>query len=228
MSTTFKNQMRELIPISEHNGKKAVSARLLHTFLGSKQDFSDWIKNRISKYDLIENQDYEVFHNFMENPSGGRPLTEYALSIDCAKELAMVEGNAKGKQARQYFIACEKKLKELQKVLTPEEMFLQNAKLMVEHSKRLSQVENKLHVLEAKAQTRPDYFTIVGYGTLHHISVNLKQAASLGRRASELCKTRGIETDKIPDSRFGEVKMYPTSVLDEVFERSLTVKGGAL
>jgi phage anti-repressor protein len=41
--------MNELIPISEHNGKKAVSARLLHAFLESKQDFSNWIQNRISK-----------------------------------------------------------------------------------------------------------------------------------------------------------------------------------
>jgi hypothetical protein len=81
--------------------------------------------------------------------------------------------------------------------------------------------------LEAKQQTRPDYFTIVGYGTLHHVSVNLKQASVLGRRASELCKQRGYQTDKIPDPRFGEVKMYPVSVLDEVFEQSLTWKGGA-
>jgi anti-repressor protein len=106
------NIMNELIPISEYKGKKAVSARLLHTFLESKRDFSNWIKERIQKYDLVENQDFEVFNNFGENPSGGRPLTEYALSIDAAKELSMVEGNAKGKQARQYFIACEKKWKE--------------------------------------------------------------------------------------------------------------------
>jgi anti-repressor protein len=39
----------------------------------------------------------------MKNPSGGRPLTEYALSIDAAKELSMVEGNEKGKQARSFF-----------------------------------------------------------------------------------------------------------------------------
>jgi len=104
--------MEELIPISEQNGKKAVSARLLHAFLESKQDFSNWIQNRIKKYSFIENQDFEVFNNFIENPSGGRPLIEYALSLSCAKEIAMVEGNAKGKQARQYFIECERNLKE--------------------------------------------------------------------------------------------------------------------
>ena len=68
------------------------------------------MKNRIEKNGFIENQDFEVLHNFMENPNGGRPLIEYALSIDCAKEISMVEGNEKGKQARRYFIECEKQL----------------------------------------------------------------------------------------------------------------------
>jgi len=101
--------MEELIPISEQNGKKAVSARLLHAFLESKQDFSHWVKNRISKYGFVENQDFQRFDNFIE--TGGKSI-EYALSLSCAKEIAMVEGNAKGKQARQYFIECERNLKE--------------------------------------------------------------------------------------------------------------------
>lgn len=106
--------MNNLIPIIEKEGNQAVSARKLHFFLESKQDFSNWIANRIKKYGLIENQDFEVFNKFIENPNGGRPLTEYALSLDCAKELSMVEGNEKGKQARRYFIACEKKLRQHQ------------------------------------------------------------------------------------------------------------------
>lgn len=100
--------MKELIKITEQNGKRAVSARELHRFLESKRDFSNWIKDRIEKYGFIENQDFEVFNNFGENPNGGRPLIEYALTLDTAKEIAMVEGNEKGKQARRYFIECEK------------------------------------------------------------------------------------------------------------------------
>lgn len=104
--------MEALIKIFDNNGEQAVSARELHSFLESKRDFSNWIKTRIEKYGFIENQDFEVFNNFGENPSGGRPLIEYALTIDCAKELSMVEGNEKGKEARRYFIQCEKTLKE--------------------------------------------------------------------------------------------------------------------
>lgn len=104
--------MQELIKITEQNGQQVVSARELHAFLESKQEFAHWIKNRIEKYGFIENQDFEVFDNFIKNPNGGRPLTEYALTMDTAKELAMVEGNEKGKQARRYFIECEKRVKQ--------------------------------------------------------------------------------------------------------------------
>nr|DAN71620.1 MAG TPA: KilAC domain protein [Caudoviricetes sp.] len=111
ITNTNYQSMKELIKITEQNGKRAVSARELHLFLESKQEFANWIKNRIDKYGFIENQDYEVFDNFIKNPNGGRPLIEYALTIDTAKEIAMVEGNEKGKTARQYFIECEKQLR---------------------------------------------------------------------------------------------------------------------
>jgi phage anti-repressor protein len=216
---------KELIPISEHNGKKAVSARLLHAFLESKQEFSNWIKNRIQKYDLVENQDYVSFDKIVERGVGATTRIEYALSLECAKELAMVEGNAKGKQARLYFIACEQRLKEVAKSLSTLDLLELTIKGMRENQQELAEVKKEVLELKAKTQTRPDFFTIVGYGTLNHIPVNLKQAATLGRKAAALCKARGIETDRIPDPRFGEVKMYPATVLDEVFEQSLTLKG---
>lgn len=91
----------------------------------------------------------------------------------------------------------------------------------IRQDKRLSQVETKIHHLEAQVTTRPDYFTVAGYGTLNKISVNIKQASSIGRKASQICKSRGIETDKIPDPRFGEVKTYPREVLEEVFNQNI-------
>ena len=62
--------MNELIPLQPQtingNAVETVSARELHSFLESKQDFSTWIKNRISEYDFIENQDFVCFHKKME------------------------------------------------------------------------------------------------------------------------------------------------------------------
>lgn len=105
--------MEELIPISSNNGQRAVNARDLHSFLGSKQEFANWIKNRIEKYDLVENVDYVTASEVYETANGGHSTRlNYALSIDAAKELSMVEGNEKGKQARRYFIAYERLAKE--------------------------------------------------------------------------------------------------------------------
>ncbi len=89
-----------------------VNARNLHQFIESSQDFSTWIKSRINDYSFIENVDY-LLHKFMEQlPSGAKHKIDYHITIDMAKELAMVERNDKGKQARRYFIDCEKRLLE--------------------------------------------------------------------------------------------------------------------
>lgn len=96
---------------------ETVNARELHSFLESRQDFSDWIKNRIQQYGFAEGVDY-LIHKFMEQlPSGAKQKIDYHVSIDMAKELAMVERNVKGREARQYFIECERRLK--QQTATP-------------------------------------------------------------------------------------------------------------
>ena len=108
----FVNELVKLQPQTINgNAVETVNARELHTFLESKQDFSTWIKNRIEKYEFVENADY-LLHKFMEQtPSGAKHKTDYYVSVGMAKELAMVENNDKGKEARRYFIECEKRLK---------------------------------------------------------------------------------------------------------------------
>jgi len=106
--------MNELIAVNptEFSGQQipTVNARDLHEFLESKQQFADWIKNRIKKYGFVQDVDFTVIHNFTNNPDGGRPTDGYHLTLDMAKELSMVERNDKGKQARQYFLECERKV----------------------------------------------------------------------------------------------------------------------
>lgn len=97
--------MNQLIEINTSAaGIKTVNARDLHSFIESKQQFADWIKARIEQYGFVEGADFTV-HKFM---NGRATQTDYHISIDMAKELSMVERNAKGKQARQYFIECER------------------------------------------------------------------------------------------------------------------------
>ncbi len=107
--------MNEIIPVSvEKIGDQTiqtVNARALHTFLDVGKVFAAWIQERIEKFDFVENQDFAVFSEFGNNPNGGRPAKEYAISLDMAKELAMVENNERGRQVRRYFIAVEKQFK---------------------------------------------------------------------------------------------------------------------
>lgn len=107
-----ESEMNELIVIGvQQVGDgiiKTVNARNLHAFLEVGKDFSNWIKDRVRKYGFLENQDFVVSANSGENLNGGRPSIDYHISIDMAKELSMVERNAKGKEARQYFLECER------------------------------------------------------------------------------------------------------------------------
>lgn len=107
--------MKELIPITTADiggtAINAVNARELHDFLENKDRYTTWIKDRIEQFGFVENQD---FVTFSENSEKGRPRKEYFVSIDMAKELAMVERNAKGKEARLYFIECERIAKQKQ------------------------------------------------------------------------------------------------------------------
>ncbi|MHA3539702.1 antA/AntB antirepressor family protein [Yersinia enterocolitica] len=86
------------------------NARDLHSFLGVGKRFASWITERISEYEFVENQDYVIFSQNREKIGRGRPSIDYHLTLDTAKELAMVERNEKGRQIRRYFIECEKRL----------------------------------------------------------------------------------------------------------------------
>ncbi len=89
----------------------SVNARDIHNYLQVNSKFADWIKRAISKYDFKENIDYTVLKNEKKlNDGVCRPFTDYIVTMDMAKELAMLENNPKGKETRKYFIDCEKKL----------------------------------------------------------------------------------------------------------------------
>ena len=81
------------------------------------------------KSDLVENQDYVCLTNLSSKERGGHNKIEYALTIDCAKELSMVEGNERGKQARRYFIGCRKIWKESSRFLIIESEYNSRGKI---------------------------------------------------------------------------------------------------
>lgn len=217
--------------IADEQGSQVVSARDLHEFLESKRDFSNWIKIRIKKYGLIENQDYTSFNKIVERENGASTRIEYALTLDTAKELAMVEGNAKGKEARQYFIACEKKFREEAKPLSQIDVLIQSAMAIKENQERTARLEkqqqeneNRLLQLEAKNQTRPECYTVAGYASLINKPINLALAKIIGVEAKKICKANEWVIDKTHDPRWGKINVYPLEAIRTAFQIVLARK----
>jgi phage anti-repressor protein len=89
-----------------------VNARELHAFLEIGRDFTTWIKARVQQYSFEVGVDYLINSQSPKRGSGNRgAVNDYFITLDMAKELAMVERNEKGRQARRYFIDCERELK---------------------------------------------------------------------------------------------------------------------
>lgn len=106
------SEIKTLIPVAagEIGGEtvQTVNARDLHAYLEVRSEFRNWIKNRIDDFGFVENQDFTTVG---KNLPGGGKQNDYFVTIDMAKELSMVERNHKGKEARQYFIECERQAK---------------------------------------------------------------------------------------------------------------------
>ena len=62
---------------------------------------------------FIEGLDFQVLRQAPQNPKGGRPKESIALTVDCFKSFGMMAGTEKGQQVRQYFLECEKQVKEI-------------------------------------------------------------------------------------------------------------------
>lgn len=87
------------------------NARDLHAALGVGDRFDQWIRRRIEEYGFIDGEDF-CTNLCKTSRRGGRPATDYHLTLDMAKELAMVENNDAGRRIRRYFIALEKQARQ--------------------------------------------------------------------------------------------------------------------
>ena len=139
----------ELIKIIEREGRQLVSGRELHEFLEIGTKYKDWFR-RMVEYGFEEEIDFirvaqKRATNNLKNPV--TTVIDHAISIDMAKEISMIQRTEKGKIARQYFINCEKKLKEVKK-LSPMELMELQFKALKEQKEKISQVENRVYKLE--------------------------------------------------------------------------------
>lgn len=98
--------MNTLIPITQtDDGRQAVSGRALHQFLEIQTPYNKWFP-RMVDYGFTEGED---FTTILSESTGGRRAEDHILTLDMAKEVSMIQRNEKGRQARAYFIECEKR-----------------------------------------------------------------------------------------------------------------------
>lgn len=130
--------MTELIRIAQTEKGQAVSARDLYDFLGIKERFSRFMERNL-EYGFEEGIDYTPYQNV--HPSNNQIFDDFILTLDTAKEISMLQRTDKGKEARQYFIACEKRLKEISVPKTYAEALLEAGRLALEVETKNKQIE---------------------------------------------------------------------------------------
>lgn len=231
-----------LIPVFESTINEelvqTVNARELHSFLESKQDFSTWIKARIDQYDFVENQDFLTIHKKMER----QILIEYHISISMAKEISMVERNDKGKEARRYFMDCEKRLHDLsnttqvQTVSDPalaaivrslieiDRVKQQQVILESEHKRikiEQEQLAERQRITEVKIEdfaNGAEHFSITAYNKLFlKNQISHSDANKDGRHLSKIARDNGIKLGTAPHPTFGTVHTYPKAMMDSFY-----------
>jgi len=238
------NNIADLIPFGQaivgEGLVQTVNARDLYVFLESKQEFASWIKNRIEKYGFAQGIDYTVNFYFINDETafgGRRKVIDYHLTLDMAKELSMVERNEKGKQARHYFLECERIAKAAPVAMTPAELLLHQAQRLVDSERAIKKLEKKQIGL-ARRQTDVEqqqecikaniksilegesFFSIKGYANLKKVKVDTRLASWLGKQASSLSRARGVMIGRVKDTQYGEVNTYHEDILQEVLERN--------
>lgn len=144
----------ELVPVYvTSTGEKVVYGSELHEVLKVKSNYRDWIRNRLSECEAVENEDYEAAKILA--PSG-QTMKEHIIKLDTAKEMAMLERNEQGKRVRRYFIQIEKKYKE-EKRSGPtciEDVLIQSLQEMKDIRARVDKQSEAIHIVK-EAMTAP-------------------------------------------------------------------------
>lgn len=166
----------ELIKVNKENN--TVSARELHEFLESKERFSKWF-NRMLEYGFQAQVDFNSYKKVQVQLEGNREIrrefSDYEITIDMAKEISMIQRTEKGKQARQYFIQCEK--------------FIQDSKLTEEfkYYRKTGKIARKDLTDTIKEKLQPsNQFVYGNYTELGYLKV-------FGKKTKELKQERNLK-----------------------------------
>ena len=216
--------MSDLIKITTNEeGKQLVSARELHEKLileeGKEERFSQWFKRHL-QYGFEENIDYaECKKIYAANQYGGkRELIDYAITIDMAKEICMLQKSDKGREFRKYFIECEKKLKAIDNKAQLLLDIYNGGEKAIAASKKLHEIEAapiKAELKEANIQLQKDKQWWSIKRTAIMTNTSWKDYSWKKLKAASL--ETGHEVKKVFDANFGAVNAYHEDAWKEVY-----------
>lgn len=151
------------------NHEPVVSARQLHQTLEVKKRFSAWFE--VNSKLFIENEDFtSVQTGTVVNNGAVKPLQDYALTLDMAKQLAMMSRTTKGAEVRAYFIQIEKDYNSPEKIM----------------ARALLMADKKVHKLEAQIEAdRPK--------VLFADAVSASKSSCLIGELAKILKQNGID-----------------------------------
>lgn len=166
---TLEQKLRAIFDSEQENYDPfPIDARELHSFLEIGRDFSTWIKDTIKKYDFRETIDYETRSPKRGSEQhGGQNKIEYKITLNMAKEVAMLQRNDLGKLIRRYLIWCEEQLRKQEKQMDPTDLFYRSVMAMKAQKEHLERLEGRLTYLENNTDIHTP-FSEVGYKFFQH------------------------------------------------------------
>lgn len=146
--------MDELVKVNFDT--QTVSARELHEQLHIGTRFNDWFP-RMTEYGFVEGTDF--YSKMSKTDNGGRPSTDYEISVDMAKQICMIQRTPEGKAVRQYLIDLEKAWN------TPEQVFARALKMADEKINSLK--ENNTRLIAENQRMKPKEIFADAVATSH-------------------------------------------------------------
>lgn len=164
--------MNELINIKlNENNEPVVSARDLHKSLEISKRFSAWFEQNSKLF--IENEEFASVPKGTPVTGGNgniQYLDDYVLTLDMAKQLAMMSRTDKGKEVRKYFIQVEKDFNSPEKIM----------------ARALLMADQKVHKLEAQIEANKPKVIFAD-------AVSASKSSCLIGELAKILKQNGIE-----------------------------------
>ena len=137
--------MNELLKVNYDNDRITLSARELHEFLEIKTKYKDWFP-RMCTYGFDENVDYRAMAQKRATAQGNETTyVDHEITLDMAKEIAMIQRSDKGKEVRQYFLELERRWNSPEAVMNRAlEYSRKQVKALMEEKQGLIEENNQL------------------------------------------------------------------------------------